>query len=95
MVHPLVLHYLDIALEVVDDRSEMRWTCEEDVWDGLHVSVDDLIDAIDAWSLLIPVQREAVLNGVDAKVPGNPSEAKDWEVCIATEWLDMTYHTFE
>ena len=95
MVDPLVFHDLDVALEIVDDRSKMRRACEENVRDCLHVSVDDLIDTIDAWSFLVPVQREAVLDRIDAKMPGNTTEAKDWEVRITTEWLDMTYHTFE
>ena len=88
-----MLHDLDVRLEVGDDWSEVRRACEEYVGDGSHVSVDNLINSVDAWSLLISVQGEAMLNGIDAKVSRDTTEAKDWEVLIATEWLDMTNNT--
>ena len=92
MVDVLMLHDLDVALEVVDDWCEVSRPGKEDVRNCAHVSIDDLINTIDAWSLLVSVQREAMLNGVDSEMSRDAAEAEDWEVLVPTERRDVAHN---
>ena len=87
LVDVLTLETIDVILELLEERSEVRWASESDLWECLSVSGDHVLDSDNFWLSRVAVYSETVIDCVDSHVAWNSTESKAWECLVTIIWL--------
>jgi len=87
LVDVLTLETIDVILELLEERSKVRWASESDLWECLSVSGDHVLDSDNFWLSRVAVDSEAMVNGIDSHVAWNSTESEAWECFVTIIWL--------
>ena len=78
-----------MLVELFEKWAEEGWSSKPDLRESLPVCSKNILDAVWNFGILrISVNGKAVIDTVNAHVPGDAAKSEEWEASVVIVWFD-------